>query len=154
MGRTWHQFTACFFSTDSSGHKTNTSRFHWKNFCPKNKMLCFQRSMTMFTSIHIPIISQAIYCIPLEMTVTSIFNQREILQRVGLKLLSRNTLVLIVVVAMENLREGSGEDGFQHYCQMVNQRYGFIHEAVKKIRHVMKKYVNVPCTVREQLGSW
>ena len=108
----------------------------------------------MFISIRNPIICQAIYYILLEMTVTSIFNQREISQRGGLKLLSKNTPVLIVVVAMENLREESGEDGFQHYYQMANQRYGFIHEAVKKIRHVMKKYVNVPCTVREQLGSW
>ena len=105
--------------------------------------------MTMFISIRNPIISQAIYYIPLEMIVTSIFNQREISQKGGLKSLSKNTLVLTVVAAMENLREGSGEDGFQHYCQMANQRYGFTHEAVKKIRHVMKKYVNVPCTVRE-----
>ena len=103
----------------------------------------------MFISIRNPITSQAIYSIPLEMTVISICNQLAISQRVGLKLLSKNTLVLIVVVAMENPREGSGEDGFQHYCQMANQRYGFIHEAVKKIRHVMKKYVIVPCTVRE-----
>ena len=87
------------------------------------------------------------------MIVICTFNQREISQRGGLRLPSKNTQDLIVVVAMENPREGYGGDGFQHYYQMANQRYGFIHEAVKKIRHVMKKYVNVPCTVRE-LGSW
>ena len=52
-----------------------------EKFLSQNRMLCFRRSMTMFISIRNPIISQAIYYIPLEMTVTSIFNQREISQK-------------------------------------------------------------------------